>query len=145
MALDLTKLILYSPDNALKNVNKYSGTIVMPTSLTANQISTTTVTFAMSDAPVFNELFCFYKDIVDAIYTTGSAQWYSSNNAGHASAGVHVNAPAGNVGYLSFFIVPTINGSNLSINAILINPYSNGVTLDPLSIPFNFIEYTLAN
>lgn len=145
MSVDLSKLILHSGFNAFKNDgNVYIGSISFPASMTTGQFYTTTVSFTISSSPQFTRFFAFFRETVDATLLGGGAQWYPGNVA-VGSVGVHVNAPAPNVGYLNGAVYPIINGNTVTVKAELKNPYGNSITLDALSVPFAFIEYTLAN
>lgn len=145
MALpDLSKLILYSPDNSFKNVNKYPGSLSFPTSLTGSQVSNTSVTISLSDSPVFLEFFANFLELLDAINGIGSAQWYSANVSGGNDIGIHVTT-APHVGWIGCSLYSVVSGSTVTVTGTVINPYSSTVSLDPLTIPFVFIDYDLAN
>lgn len=145
MTVDLSKLILYTPDNAFKNVNKYSGSVVFPTSATAGQTVTVTTTVSLTDVPIYTDYFAQFVELEDAITGGSSKLWYSGNEAGNFGIGIHVSAPVGNVGWLGCGVYPVINGTTLTMTGTFINPYSNSITLDALTVPFVFVEYTLAS
>ncbi len=146
---DLSKLILYTPDNAFKNVNSYSGSVTFPTTLAAGSVSSPTTVVQLTDTPVFTVFFAQFLEINDATFLYGFGagttpkRWYAGNVANYI--GIHVNAPAPNVGWLLASIYPVINGNTVTMTGYVFNPYGVGVTFDALSVPFVFIEYTLAN
>lgn len=147
---DLSQLILYTPDNAYKNVNVYPGSISFPTSLTAGQTATVTTTVNLEDNPVFIQFFGNFLEIVEAIslYGTGTGttpkRWYSNNIGGSFGIGLHVTTSP-HTGWINGGIFPTINGNVATVSAIVINPYSSTVSLNAVTVNFSFVEYTLAN
>lgn len=152
MTADLSKLVLYTPDNAFKNVNSYSGTVALPTTLAAGTLSTTTSVVNLTVAPIFTEYFAQFLEIAQAIDTYGTAagttplRWYSGNVAGGGfNIGIHVNAPAPRVGWLGASLYPVINGTTVIMTAQVFNPYVDIITFDAITVPFVFIEYELAN
>lgn len=153
MSLDLTKLNLYTPDDAFKNVNSYSGSLTFPTTLAAGTTSTPSLAIPLTVAPVFTVYFAQFLELTEATFLynfaagTTPQRWYSGNTASASSfnIGIHVNAPAGNVGWLGATMYPIINGTIVTMTGNVFNPYGNSITFDSLIVPFVFIEYTLAN
>lgn len=142
---DLSDLIFYSPDNAFKNVNSYPGSITFPTSVLAGATATVTSVITLTDTPVFTNFFTNFLQITDAEFSTGSAQWYTSNESGGDDIGIHVTAPAPDVGWLNASVYPVIDGNTVTVTGTVFNPFSGTVTLTALTVPFVFVEYTLAN
>lgn len=144
MASDISKLILYTPDNAYKNISVYSGTIHFPTSLSSGQQLTVTSTFTLGAAPSLSKLFAYFTEVADAIYSYRGSEWYPGEVASF-NIGIYVSAPSGNVGWLNCGVYPVINGNTVTVTGAVANPYSNSITLNALSVPFVFIDYELAN
>lgn len=148
MTVDLTKLILDTPYNSFKNVNKYLGTLSFATSVLAGATLAPTTNIILTDTPVFTAFYCNFLENIDATFGVGSAQWY---NIGAASAvnpniGILITGPAPHVNEWSGCTVyPVINGNTLTVTGNFHNPYAVNLTLQALSVPFVFIEYTLAN
>jgi hypothetical protein len=145
MSVDLSKVILATPYNAFKNDGDlYTGSINFPTSLTAGQLSVTTVPTTLGELPQFSKFYAYFQEFLDA--TVGNPQqWYPAGVGGQWGVGIHVSAPAPNVGWLNAAIYPVILGNTILVTAQVFNPYSNTVTLNALNVPFAFVEYTLAN
>lgn len=141
----LSDLVFYSPDNAFKNVNSYPGSITFPTSVTAGATATVTSVINLTDTPVFTNFFTNFLQITDAEFGTGSAQWYTSNESGGFDVAVQVTAPPIHVGYIGAAIYPVIDGNVVTVTGVIPNPYSDNLTLTALTVPFVFVEYTLAN
>lgn len=142
---NLSDLIFYSSDNAFKNVNSYSGSVTFPTSVLAGATATVTSVITLTDTPVFTNFFANFLQITDAEFSTGSAQWYTSNESGGGDIGIHVSAPGPDVGWLDAFVYPVINGNTVTMTGSVFNPFSGTITLDLLTVPFVFVEFTLAN
>lgn len=151
MSVDRSKLIFYSADDAFKNATVSSGSISLPTSLTAGQTATITTTVSLPDSPLFVDFFANFLEEQEAIslYITGAGttpkRWYSENVSGNFGIGLHVNSPSSNVGWISAGLYPEINGSTATVTAVAFNPYSNTITLDPVTVDFAFVEYMFAN
>lgn len=151
MSVDLSKLTLYTPDNAFKNVNRYTGSLTFPTSLTAGQTGTVSLTIPLTDTPVFTELFANFLELAEAIslyvFAAGTTpkRWYSGNESGGFGIGLHISAPAPNVGWINGGISTSINGSNVTVTGTVINPYGVTITIDSVTVSFVFVEYTLAS
>lgn len=140
---------LYSPDNAFKNVNKYSGTITFPTSVTANATLSPTSVITLTDTPVMTAFFCNFLEFEDALNSTGSAQWYNSGAPSYQEApniASLITAPAPHVNeWSSCTVYPVLNGNTVTVTGYFHNPYAVTLTLQALSVPFVFVEYTLAS
>lgn len=141
---DLTKLILYSPDNAYKNVNKYSGSITFPTSLTSGQTATVTSTVILTASPVYTRFFSNFVELNDAVAASVTKQWYSANVSGNFGIGIHIST-APFTSWVGCGLYPVINGNVVTVTGVVINPTGSTVSLDALIVPFIFLEYTLAN
>lgn len=148
---DYSKLVLSSTTNAFKNVNRYSGSLTFPTGLNAGQTVNVTSIIELTDNPVFTQFFANFLETTEAIGLYVSAagttptRWYSGNIPGLYGVGIHVNAPAGQVSWLSCSVYPVINGNTVVVTGTVINPYAVSITLDSLTVPWVFVEYTLAN
>ncbi len=143
MSVDISKLILYSPDNAFKNVNSYTGSLVMPTLVPAGGVVTVTSEITLSDVPIFTELFCYFVEATDALYGSTTAQWYSTNIAGNFGIGIHEIAPVDV--WLNCAVYPVISGNTVTITGDVFNGGAGDATFVALTIPFIFIEYTTAS
>lgn len=143
--MDITKLTLYTPDNSFKNDNKYSGSITFPTSLVSGATATVTSVFTMPTAPVFTAFFAQFLELSDAIGPgSQGVQWYPANIASQGVA-IHVTAPAPDAGFVNCSVYPVINGTTLTVTGYFHNPYAATITLAALTVPFVFIDYSLAN
>ena len=146
MSADLSKLIFSSSANTFKNDNAvYLGSISFPTSVLASSTASTTTTVTLPESPVFSKFFAFYKEYYDARLGTGSAQWYSSSMPGLGGIPVDITAPSAQAGWINAWLYPVINGRILTVTALISNPYALNITVAALSVPFAFVEYTLAN
>lgn len=149
--IDYSKIVFSSDTNAFKNVNRYSGTLTFPTGLNAGQTVDVTSRVQLTDSPVFTQFFANFLETTEAIGLYASAagttpvRWFSANIPGLFGVGIHVNAPAGQVSWLSCSVYPVINGSTVVVTGTVINPYAVSITLDSLTVPWVFVEYTLAN
>lgn len=148
--IDYSKLELYTPSNAFKNVNKYSGSLSFPTSISSGATSTTTSVVSLSDTPIFSSFFANFLENNEAIslYVSGAGttpkRWYTSSTPGAFGVGIHVSAPAAQVGWIGGAIYPIINGSTATVTGTIVNPYSVNITIDAVVVSFVFVEYTLA-
>ena len=151
MSVDLSKLITNSPNNSFKNDGTiYTGTIAFPTSCASGTSATSTYSFTLNDTPQFSKFFAYFRETTDAItaYVGGSSNgtlWYDQNTAVNQGVGITVTSPAPSAGVISASLYPIINGNTITITAEVWNPYSSTISISPLSVPFAFIEYTLAN
>jgi len=147
---DLSKVQFTSEANSFKNdSNIYTGTINFVTSIPAGSFQTVSQTVTLDSSPQFSQLYAYFQEFADATqqYFFGSgyntAQWYQSNI--DTKLGVVVTAPAFDAGVLDGVVYPVINGNQVTVTAIVNNPYSSTITLQALSIPWAFIEYTMTN
>lgn len=150
MSVNLDNVQWASNYNAFKNDNNvYTGTIIMPSSLPATGQSVTTKNFALSSAPTFSSFFAQYTEQLDLIQlpngTYANQQWYPLEVGALFNVGVWVTAPSAQQGVISGAIYPSINGTTLTVQTVLNNPYNVGITLGPLTIPFAFCTFSLAN
>lgn len=149
MSVDLTKLTLYSPDNAFKNVNRYAGSITFPTSVASGGTLSPTTVVTLTDTPVFTAFHCNFLEYFDAFNATGIAHWYNTAAVSYQEApsiAITILTPAPHVGEIgACTIYPVINGSTVTVTGYYHNPYAVALTFAPLTIPFVFVEYTLAN
>lgn len=150
MSANLDNAILVSTYNAYKNDSfVHKGTITFPTSLTAGAYGIVTVPISLSISPQFSEFSAYFTETLDltsyANGVYGNPQWYPAVLAASGGVGVWVTAPSGNQGVLTANILPIIDGNSITVQAIVNNPYSNSITLAPLSVPFAFTQYSLAN
>lgn len=143
MSADLTKLIFTSEANAYKNVASYSGTITFPTSLTANQTSTNSVTFSLAEAPTFLKLYAKFTEYVDRLSGV-SPQWYAAAAAGYYTVGINITTGV-HAGVISCGLTVFVSGTTVTVQGILNNPYSDPITLESLAVPFVLVDYSLAN
>ena len=149
MSVDLDKAILVSSHNSFKNDSVvHTGSITFPSSLTAGQSSTTSVVVPLDVSPQFSEFFAYFTEALDLTTysngTYGNPQWYPTVVSASGGVGIWVTSPSGNAGVLTGLVLPVINGNQITVEAIVFNPYSNGVTLAPLTINFAFTQYSLA-
>lgn len=144
MSADLTKLALYSNANAFKNDDMaYTGSITFPTSVAASTTAATTSSFTLGSSPQFTKFFANFQELTDAQLLGGAAQWYPANVA-YGNVGIYTpTSPF--AGWLGAYLYAVINGTTVTIRAEVHNPYSSTVTFNTLTVPFAFIEYTLAN
>jgi hypothetical protein len=146
---DLSKLQYYSDANSFKNDGVlYTGTLTFPTSIDSGSFVTTTQSFSLSSAPQFSMLYAFYQEFFDAFqqFNVGSgyntAQWYQAS----VDNKIGVTIPSGtHAGVIEATIYPVINGNNVTVTGLINNPYTAAITINALSIPWAFCEYTLTN
>ena len=148
MTVDLTKLNLFSPDNAFKNVSRYTGSITFPTSVGAGSTATVSTSFTLTGPPVFTEFFANILELNEAVTLYGTAagttpkRWYSSNVPGNFGIAIHETSPS--TLWLNCGMSPTISGNTVTVTGYMFNGGGSTITLDSLTVPFVFIEYTLA-
>lgn len=147
---DLNKVQFTSEANSFKNDGAiYTGTLTFVTSIPSGSFQVVSHTETLSSSPQFSMLYGYYQEYMDTLqqYSIGSgyntAQWYDANV--NNKIGFVVTAPAPNAGPLDGLLYPVINGNQVTINAIVNNPYASTITLQALSIPWAFIIYTLTN
>jgi len=150
MTADLSKLELYSGANSFKNNSRlYSGTINLPTSIPSGSFSQSLSSVTLDAPPQFSMFYAQFQEVFDAIeqYFGGpiynGVQWYQASV--NVRVGVTVTAPAPQAGIIEGLIYPVINGVNVSIIALINNPYATAITLAPQSIPWRFASYTMTN
>lgn len=148
--IDLSKVQYDSSANSFKNDSLlYIGSIVFPTTIAVGTFVTITQDFTVPEQPVFSHLYAFFKEFSDASASFNGysgdrgAQWYKISV--NAKVGLIVTAPAANAGPLEALIYPVINGSTITVTGIVNNPYPSNITLNPVTVPFGYIEYTLTN
>ena len=143
--MNLDNVILATAYNSFKNDGfNYTGSISFPTSLTSNQLSITTTPVSLGELPQFSKFYAFFKEYLDA--TVGNAaEWYPCNVGGQFGVGIDVTAPGGEAGWIQASVYPVITGDTVLVTAAVFNPYNVTITLAALTVPFAFIEYTLAN
>ncbi len=146
---DLSKVQYTSMANSFKNDGvPYKGTLTLSASIPSGSFLTASTSVTLTNQPQFAMLYAYYQEATDMQqqYAVGSgyqpAQWYQAtvNN----KIGVHVTS-APNVGVITGIIYPVINNNQVTVTAIINNPYSNAITYDPLTIPWAFFCYTLSN
>lgn len=150
MSVDLDKVIFSSSYNAFKNDSILTeGSIAFPTTLTSGQAAIVNIVLTLPEAPVFSEFISYFTELFDLSTfpngTYGNPQWYPGVLSASNFIGVWVTAPAPRKGILQALINPIINGTTLTVQALVVNPYTDILTLAPLSIPFALTSYTLAN
>lgn len=145
MTFNLDNLSFHSSYNTFKNDSAvYTGSIAIPTSVGANALAANTVTQTLSSPPEFMKFFANFTEVTDATNGLGiGAQWYPANVA-VGSVAVHINSSPF-VGYIGAFLYPIIHNGTITVRVEIQNPYSSAITLDAQTIPFAFIEYTLAS
>lgn len=139
---DIEKLVLYTPDNAFKNVSNHTGSITFPTSVGAGATATVESFVFLSDTPMFTTFFCYFLELFDAVSGSTTKRWYSENVAGDFNVALHMSAPFDS--QIGASISPSINGSIVTITGELFNPEGSTATFDPLTVNYVFVEYTLA-
>lgn len=155
MGIDLSKVQLASDYNAFKNDDVlYSGTYNFPTTLTPGFSYISPQTFNIGTVPQFMKFFAYFIHFADEPFVLGPPagvpnpaylRWYESSAAFY-NIGLNVTGPSGNVGApLNAALWYTINGTNVTVQGWVFNPYSNNITVSAVNVPFVFVEYSLAN
>lgn len=145
MSIDLSKLVTISSRNSFKNVNVYTGSLTLPTSIPPDSATPTqtSTTITLTDTPVFLSFFAFYNDLYNATVSINNPQWYGAAASGQAN----VAYPATNDpinGNIACFFYPVINGNVVTVVARGLNQTDTTYNAN-ISVPFAFVEYTLAN
>lgn len=147
---DLTKVDYTSMANSFKNDNFiYTGTMTFPTSIASGSFVTVTQSFDIGESPQFSMLYAYFQEYLDTSeeYFGGVSfrpqEWYSISI--NSKVGMLVTAPAPQAGPLDAIIYPVINGTTVTVTGLVNNPYSVGITLEALEVPWAFVIYTLAN
>jgi hypothetical protein len=138
--MDYSNIIMTSDLNAFKNVDTYTGTVVFPTSLAADATAVVDVVVPMEDAPVFSNFSAYFIEVYGALGGDLTPRWYSATTAAQ-SLGIDVITFG--TGFVQCSIYPIISGNTITVRGIFTNPYSDPITMQPLSVPFSFVEYTL--
>lgn len=147
--IDLDKLILESEYNAFKNVNSYPGSITFPASVPpatlATPFTSTSTTVQLIDVPVFTMMFAKFTELFDGLLGAVNPQWYPisvANGPGYGGVAYYDIAFGGAA--LPGVLYQTINGSVITITATVFNATAHTYVAN-LTVPFVFVEYTLAN
>jgi hypothetical protein len=149
-SFDLSKVQFTSAVNSFKNDGAvYTGSLTLSASIPSHSFLTASTTVTVDTPPQFSLLYGYFQDLDDAIqqyiYGTGyeTAHWYQAGVNNRFS--VMVTSPAPNVGPLDGLLYPVINGNQVTITALVNNPYASTITYTALTIPFAFINYSLTN
>jgi hypothetical protein len=150
MSVDLDLVEFSSSYNSFKNNDILtSGQIVFPTVVTASAVGMATVTLTLSTSPVFSEFLSYFTEFLDlGDYVSpnyGNPKWHPGIIASSGGVGLWVTAPAIHAGLTYGLINVIINGTTMTVEARVPNPYSVDITLAPLTVPFALTSYTLAN
>jgi hypothetical protein len=147
MSLGQSRIDYDSGSMGFKNDgNIYTGSIDIPTSLASGEKRVvTSAPLTIAAQPEFCLFFAKFTEYYDVLYATGvGAQWYPLNVGAQFAAGLSVTAPAGSAGPLNYGINPLLNGTSVSVQLTIINPYSNAITIAPQTINWAFVGYSLA-
>jgi len=144
--IDYSKLQYHSSLAGYKNDGKlYTDSITLPTSMTASQqLITSSSPITIATSPEFCLFFAKFQDFTDLTFGVGAAQWYPTFVGATNNGGCTITAPSGSAGPLNFSINPVINGTTVTVEVLINNPYSNSITIAAQTIPFAFAEYSLA-
>jgi hypothetical protein len=146
---DLSKLILHTGYNSFKNVNSYPGSITFPASVPpatpSVPFSQTIVNVTLSDNPVFTMAFANFTELVDGLFGTVKPHWYQMEVASGTYSGniAYYDIPFGGAA-LPGTLYQQINGNVITLTASVFNSTAHTYVAS-LTVPFIFIEYTLAN
>jgi hypothetical protein len=145
MNIDLSKLVTITSYNSFKNVNVYTGSLTLPTSIPPDSAipTQTSTTITLTDIPVFLSFFAFYNDSYNATVSINDPQWYNAAASGDANVAYPATNDPVN-GNISCFFYPVIDGNIVTIVARGLNQTATTYHAN-ISVPFAFVEYTLAN
>lgn len=146
---DLSKVQSTSVVNSFKNDGGiYKGSLTLSASIPAGSFLTSSTTVTLTSAPQFCMLYAFFQEYMDVTEQWAGkvdynpAAWYLTGINNRFA--VLVSAPGASPP-ADGIIYPVINGNQVTVNAILNNPYSSTMTYTALTIPFAFFEYTMTN
>lgn len=148
-SFDLSKVQFTSVANSFKNdAQIYKGSITLSASIPGSSFLTASTTFTLASSPQFSILYAFFQEFTDASqqYFVGSgynpAEWYQTSVDTRLGVIVTTSPFQGPIDGL---IYPVINGNQVTVTALVNNPYSSTIAYTPLTIPFAFFYYTLSN
>jgi hypothetical protein len=141
--IDLPKLILYSPDNAFKNINRYNGNITTPASAASGAtVYSYGTPVTLSEAPIFTQSYAYFNQYYDANASISNPQWYAYNSFDDIPIYV-TTAPY--TGWITGTLYFSITGTTITPSFAVTNPYAGTVNFTQITIPYSYIEYQLAN
>lgn len=135
MAVDLDKVIYYSGANSFKNTGVFSTSITTPSSLAAGATATTSSVVTLSENQSFAYAIALYTE-----YQKGGAAAYQVIPTFDARVECLTAPFVGPINYAVYF---TINGSTVTFNGFMQNPYGVPITLTPVTITIRYVTYTV--
>lgn len=148
-SFDLSKVQFTSAANSFKNDGViHKGTLTLSASIPGNSFLTSTQTFTLNNSPQFSMLYAFFQEFGDAEqqFIVGSGfngpEWYLTSV--DTRIGVIVTTSP-HQGATDALIYPVINGNQVTVTAIINNPYSTTISYTSVNIPYAFFCYTLTN
>lgn len=142
MAIDLTKLSMISKNNAFKNENNYTGSLVVPASISAGAIYTNTLTFTIPNGIEFMTSFGYFTNYSNRLFTgpsftTYENKWYQITQCQDlyfiSSAGV-----------IQGQIIQKVTGNTIEITLRISRQGMSAVTMTHSgTIPISLVSYYL--
>jgi hypothetical protein len=146
--LDLSKVQYTSLANSFKNDRVYTGTLTISAAIPAGSFLTASSTTTLSVLPQFSMLYANFQEYMDAFqqFNFGSgyntAQWYQAGINNRLGV-VVTTAPF--QGVIDGMIYSVINGNQVTVTAIINNPYGSTINYNALSIPWCLFCYSTAS
>lgn len=146
--VDLSKLQYTSLTNSFKNDSEiYTGTLTLSSPVAAGSFLIASTSFTVASPPQFSMLYAYYQEFGDATqqvlvgYNFNLQEWYQTSV--DCRLGIKPTSPTTTP--TDALIYPVINGTTVTINALLNNPYGSTLVYNPVTIPYSFINYTMTN
>lgn len=143
MAVDLDKLILYTPLNSFKNVDINRGNLPIPNTLSSVVDYTASISFTLAEDASFLQGYMFTSDY---------AQYFQFLDSSYHDAWRQINANEDNLLFTSaglyyYYIRMTLDRNVVTFTIFIPRATSGTPTVNHPTklVPVTFVEYRLAN
>lgn len=131
--IDYDKLAFASSANTFKNVDVKNTSITLSGSIGASQERHFTSVVLLSEL----QLFAFGQAKYIDFYKGGAPSWQKMPT-------YFIYSPTTPSGNITTSLLVKINGTTVTFDASMYNPYGHTETIAPLTIPIKYVTYTLA-
>jgi len=145
MSVDLDKLMLHSSYNTFKNLNIQRGELVIPTSMTAGQYYTNSVSFTLTEEIAFLQGYSYatdYGDYFNYLDSQYHDEWRIINN----NYDYMLLSSSGLIVMLINMTLDTVN-RRVTFTLSISREGSGAITIqhDTYRVPVTFVDYRLTN